>query len=365
MKKKRLIVWLDGLGYDEISKEKTPFLYSFAKKNSIAKLKILLSFAGIEHSFFNGNLPDEHEIFLDFKYSPRTSCFKWQRYFWFLGRNILSYTTALFQYLSGKDCLTKLYNLPFNKMNRFDISSKKPIWKLNMFKNKNYVCYKWPFLVKNGKKKLKLKYESDIERCRTLIKSISGDVDLYSVQLMGLDKIAHKYGKNTEEYNLKIKELDHLAKGIYLHFKRKFPNLEIIFWSDHAFIDIKKTIDIRNLFPKTKDYLMFAGGTTISFWFGSDDIKEKIIKILKKIKEGHILTKKDIKKYKIPTNFENGELIFVMQPGNYIYPNYYQGNKPFKAMHGYEPDKYTSDGILITNIKLKKKSYSLNEVINL
>ncbi len=365
MKKKRLIVCLDGLGYAEISKDKTPFLYSFAKKNYIARLKTLLAFTGIEYSFFNGNLPDDHKVFLEFKYSPKTSCFKWQKYFWFLGRNFLSYTTALFQYIFSKGYLTKLYSIPLNIIHNFDVSTKKGPWDLKMFKNKNYVLFKWPLLVKNGKKTLKLFNYSDFKRCQLIINSISKNIDLYAVHLVELDKVAHKHGKDTFKYTQQIKKLDKLAKFLVTNFKKKIPDIEVIFWSDHYFINIKKIINIKNLLPKSNDYLVFIGGTSLSFWFKNKKIKKTIINLLKKIKEGYILTEKERKKYNIPTNIENGELIFVVKPGNYIFPNYYQAKIPYKAMHGYEPDKYNSDGILITDIKLKKKSYSLDEIINL
>jgi predicted AlkP superfamily pyrophosphatase or phosphodiesterase len=365
MGNKILVVMLDGLGYSEISKEKTPFLFNFIKKNSLARLKTLLAFEGIEYSFFNGDLPDKNGKFLEFRYSPKTSPFKWQKFFKFLGRNNLSYLTAFIQYMNGRDNLTKVYNIPFDKMNNFDASSIKPKWQLPMFNSKRFVFYKWPIFVKNGEKKLKLKYESDIERCKTMISSISNDTDFYSVQLLELDKAAHKYGKDSREYIEKVKNLDSCAKFIYENFSKRINGLDVIFWSDHSFLNIKEMLDVRGLLPNSKDYLVFIGGTTLSFWFKNEEIKKKIIQELEKIKQGHILTEKEIKKYKIKKGKENGELFFVMHPGNYIFPNYYQIKEPYKAMHGYEPDKCDCDGILISNKKLKKRVYQMNEVYEL
>ena len=48
--------------------------------------------------------------------------------------------------------------------------------------------------------------------------------------------------------------------------------------------------------------------------------------------------------------------MFVMKPGNYIYPNYYQKEKSYKAMHVYEPDKHDSDGDVMYGIDVFIKS---------
>ena len=83
-------------------------------------------------------------------------------------------------------------------------------------------------------------------------------------------------------------------------------------------------------------------------------IKEQITNILKTIEEGKTLTKEDKEYYQIPDTKEYGDLIFLINPKYLIYPNYYQKTKPFKAMHGYAPDKADLDGFIITNKKIPK-----------
>ena len=75
--------------------------------------------------------------------------------------------------------------------------------------------------------------------------------------------------------------------------------------------------------------------------------------ILKTIKQGKILTQRDRIHYQIPER-EYGDLIFLIEPKYLIYPNFYQKSKPFKAMHGYAPDKADLDGFLITNKKIPR-----------
>lgn len=362
---KKLIICFDGIPYEMFSRENTPYLYSYAKKNHLLRLRTLFAFTGIEHSFFSGKYPDEHNVWLEHKYSPKTSPFKWQKKLKFFPRNLLSFFTSGIAVLKGRKFISQMYKIPYKTIHNFDFSAKKGIWEQKLFKNKKYLCYKWPFLVKNNKIKLKLRYESDKQRARTLIKNISKDIDIYSVQLVGLDKTIHKYGIKSKKTRQKIKETDKIIKTTIKEFERKFPDNEIYVWSDHGFIDIKHYINLQKLLPKSTDYLTLIGGTSVSFWFKNKKIKKKITNILKKQKFGFILTEKLRKKYRIPKSIEHGELIFAVNPEYYIFPNYYQTKNPFKSMHSYPTDKADINGILVTNKETSKKQLNIPEVADM
>ena len=364
MKRKKLVICLDGLGYSMLSKENTPFLYSFARKNSLAKLKTLLAFTGIEFSFFSGKFPEEHDVWLEFVYSPDTSPFGWQKHFWFLGGGILSKMTALRMYLGGSNFLTKLYNIPFDRLEFFDVATRKNIWDLEMFRDRKYLCLKWPFLVKNGKKGLVLKHQSDKERCETLIRNIDGETEIYAVQLLELDKAMHNYGFGREVGGT-LKEMDSLARETVTSFMKKVPELDIILWSDHGFVPVEKHVNLQSMLPERDDYIAFYGGTTASFWFKSKEAKTLVLKKLSEVEFGKIINSKERERYHIPSSKKHGEIIFMVKPGCMIFPNYYQRyeNEKFKAMHGYPPDKCDADGMLITNIKLKKDIIEMPEVL--
>ena len=155
--KKKLIICFDGIPYNMFSKENNPNLYSYSKKNYLAKLKTLFAFTGIEHSFFSGKYPDEHNVWLEHKYSPKTSPFKWQKYFSFLPRKFLNFITAGIEVLKGRKFISQIYDFPFKTLHNFDFSTTQGLWNRTLFKNKKYLCYQWPFLVKNNKIKLKFK----------------------------------------------------------------------------------------------------------------------------------------------------------------------------------------------------------------
>jgi predicted AlkP superfamily pyrophosphatase or phosphodiesterase len=361
----RLIICIDGLGYDLISKENTPFLHEFGTKNNLSVLKTFFAFTGIEYSFFTGNTPEENGIWLEFS-KPKNSVFNNSLLrFFSTNKKLRTLLGAVFQYLAGRTYISALHNIPAEKLKYFDSSAKEGLWKLPYFQSRSFSFYKWPFLVTNNgreKKKIIFKYESDEERLERLINE--KDKEVYYTQLMSIDKTLHKFGKNSKECKEALKKIDKIMEIYVNKFLKENNNAEIILWGDHGFANIKNYINLGKVLPKREDYLCFIAGTTASFWFKNEEIKKEILGILSKIKEGIILDKKTAEKYKIPMDEKYGEIVFYIKKGDYFFPNFYQEkeNERFKAMHGY-PDDKELDGFLITNSKKRvNKSLKINEV---
>lgn len=368
MDKPKLIICIDGLGKDLISEENTPFLYKFSKENYFFELKTLFSSTGIEYSFFTGKSPDKTNIWLEFCKSEN-SVFnnKLLRMFSF-NKILKNYIAAGVQYINGRTWISGVHNIPKDKLRYFDTCVKENLWNLKFFKEKSFSFYKWPFFVtKNHKEKIKIifNYESDEERLKRILKE--KEKEIYYTQLMSIDKIIHKYGKNNEKTKFALKKIDKIMEKYITKFLEEKENLEVFIWSDHGFAGINNYIDIEKILPKRDDYLYFVAGTTISLWFENEKVKEEVLKRLLKIKNISILNKKLAKKYKIPLNNRYGEVILFVDKGNYFFPNFYQNSEKekFVSMHIY-PDDRELNGIFITNKKIKKKTKSLkiDEIID-
>lgn len=361
---KTLIICIDGLGFDRLNQNNSMFLSKFAEKNYLARLKTFFAFTGIEHSFLSGRTPAESNIWLEF--SKEESIFKSKLLFLFSwNKKLRDYFAVFLQLIHNRGWLSGLHNIPNKFLKYFDTSIKRGLWELELFKNKNFVLYKWPLFVScegnKIKKRIIFKNENDDERIDRLLGKEG--FELYYTQLLSVDKAMHKYGKYSSEADEAIKKIDKILEKKVSNFLLKNPDAKIVLWSDHGFCDIKKYINIEKKLPKTKDYIYFLGGTTISFWFFNKKIKEGIEKILKEVKGIKILNKKDAEKYSMPFSEKEGELIAYLEKGNYFFPNFYQkkDKEKFIAMHGY-PDDKELDGFLITNIKTKKE-LKLNEVL--
>jgi predicted AlkP superfamily pyrophosphatase or phosphodiesterase len=374
---KKLIICIDGLGFDLISKENTPFLYKFGRENNLSVLKTFFAFTGIEYSFFMGNTPKENGIWLEFSKSKNSVFNNPLLKFFSFNKKLRTYLGALIQLSNKRTYISALHNIPAEKLKYFDSSAKEGLWKLPYFQEKAFSFYKWPFLItksdyayasrntekrKREKRKIIFKYESDDERLERLMKE--GEKEVYYTQLMSIDKTIHKFGKNSKETREALFKIDKIIEKHLKKFLEENRNIEIIIWGDHGFADIKKYINLEGILPKRRDYLYFIAGTTASFWFKNTEVKKEITKILSKIKEGKILDLKAAEKYRIPFSKKYGDIVFYIKKGNYFFPNFYQreDREKFLAMHGY-PDDKELDGFLITNVKEKvNKSLKINEI---
>jgi predicted AlkP superfamily pyrophosphatase or phosphodiesterase len=260
----KLIICIDGLGYDLISRENTPFLYEFGTKNNLSILKTFFAFTGIEYSFFIGNTPEENGVWLEFSKSRNSVFNNSLLKFFSFNKKIRTYLGAFFQSLAKRTYISALHNIPAEKLKYFDSSAKEGLWKLPYFQSRSFSFYKWPFLVtRNGKerKKIIFKYESDEERLERLVNEKNKEV--YYTQLMFIDKTIHKFGKNSKESREALRKIDKIIEKYVNKFLKENNSAEIILWGDHGFADIKKYINLWEILPKRGDYLYFVAGTTV------------------------------------------------------------------------------------------------------
>lgn len=352
--KPKLIICIDGLGKDLISKENTPFLNSF---RNIAELETLFATTGIEYTFFTGKNPDQTGIWLEFiKANP--SVFNNILLKIPLPQKLKNYIAVAIQYSNKRTWISGIHNIPKNKLKYFEPCVKQNLWKLPFFQSKFFSFYKWPFFVQkqNNKEKIRIifKYENDEQRLKRILNSKQKEI--YYTQLMSIDKTIHKFGKNSKQTKQALQKIDKILERHIPKFLQENTNAEIFLWSDHGFIDIKNYINLENILPKRKDYLYFIAGTTIHFWFRNKKVENQIKEIFSQIKEFKILDERTSEKYSIPLHKKYGDLIYFVTKGNYIFPNFYQkteGEK-FISMHDYPNDKELN-GFLISNTKLPKK----------
>lgn len=150
-----------------------------------------------------------------------------------------------------------------------------------------------------------------------------------------LDKISHKYGTKSQETIDAIKRVDE---------KISKENFDIIF-SDHGMIDIKKIISV----PLSEN--CFIDSDMARYWGSEEELNE--IKKRLPMRDGKIINWED-KSY--------GDLIFIVKPGILILPNYWQGNKPAMAMHGYYGNSKELNGVYIVKKQVNKKNLKVEEL---
>lgn len=154
-----------------------------------------------------------------------------------------------------------------------------------------------------------------------------------------LDKIGHKYGTKSKELIMAVRKLDKRLEKM---------DFDLIF-SDHGMVDITKTVRV----PITRD--CFIDSDMARYW-GSKEELESVRKRLP-MKHGEILNWPD-KRF--------GDLIFLAKTGVLILPNFWQGNKMVKAMHGYDGKHKDMNAFYVVKKPGKRKDidvYDLHKIV--
>ena len=354
---KTLILWIDAFRPDYISKENTPFLYKLSRRYGIASIKPSFGFS--QASWYTGLYPKEHgELCIFNKNKSKTSVF----FLKFLPKFLRGYVYNLSRYLLGKDFSVPIINL--DQMSKFSVTRNKSYhhhYEIKTLfdhfrKNKtSYLMYYWPILVKNDKSKLTLFTSGrDISKTKKFIKLVKkNSCDVYFFKLSELDSFGHSHGPKSDMIKIKLREQDFLVERILKKFNLEKDN--VLIWSDHGMLEVKGLIDLEKALPKSNYYDCLTESTTAKLWFDNEEIKNEVLSKIKKVKHGHILSKEELKKFKIDfKTTENFEEIFLADPGYLICPNVFQ-SKPIKGMHGYDYSQKGELAFLISNNRTVKQ----------
>jgi len=186
-------------------------------------------------------------------------------------------------------------------------------------------------LFRTGKIPLKRLHEFDF----SVKKPLHNGLNVSYTYFGEADFIGHEYGTKSEEIINAVKELDRKLSGI---------DFDIIL-SDHGMSDINKLIKV----PQTKN--CFIDSDIARYWGNEEELK-KIIKGLP-MKYGKIINWPE-KKY--------GDLIFLAKTGCLISPNFWQGKKIIKAMHGYDGKHKDMKAFYIIKKQGKKKNLKVKDL---
>jgi len=334
-----------------------PYLKSLSKEHIYGELETVFAYTGISGSFFTGLYPDKHNIFIMFK--------KTRKHFELpLPNFLLDYWKIFIRLIQNKRFFNKYYQIPKKALPYFKSSLDKIWYQEGCLKVKtifdylkennisfSYLDYPHFFDSKNNVEKLYFKGSDKMTLSK--MKKLKSQVQF--IFLHELDSISHKCGIHSKEVIRHIKFLD-----------RELSKLDedVIFWSDHGFLNVKARINIEKHLEKLnleygKDYIYFLSSTMALFWFNNKQAEEKVRKVLSDIKGGKVLTDLELKELKVPNQ---QDLVFLCDTGYVIFPDFFNKKIP-KAMHGYDPKIMGQKGFYLMSIKGKEKNARLIDLM--
>lgn len=354
---KTLILFLDAISPDKITKESTPFLYALSQKYNLGTHYPVFGFSSIPASFMTGRYPETHGQFTLYWHDPPRGIK--DPLLDFLPSNIASYYFNLRRFLKGEDFLA-----PLAKSDRafFSLAQKRfhhhknalPVPTLfNILDEKGlrFLVYHWPLLATEEKSRMTpFVRNSDESRVNKFLSfTRNKEFDLYFLHLWDVDKTGHRFGPQAEETKGVLRQQDRLAEKIVERFSLQ-EDL-ILIWSDHGMVEVKGFVNLKERLPKNGDGVFyFLDSTMARFWFKDGAVRKRVLETLSNVKEGHLLTADEKKKFKIDFDHQKyGEGIFLLDPGFVFRPNFFHKEGAVKGMHGYDLSDEAERGFFILN----------------
>jgi len=372
---KVIVVFIDAFSSNYLKRELCPALYALSEKYQCYDIDPMFAFQGIGATIYTGTWPNTTKIWAE--YVRGDDEFLRERLFLqkiltvtdFIPNDRINWDVrfVLFK-LFGKKYIGTPNAIPAKHLRYFKTCLQKGYTEENCFSP----CLKTLFDVarENGISYNFIHPPIQLERQATdkIVKGIIDKTisDLTILHLGSLDIIGHNYGPNTEEMEQGIKKIDSAVSNITQAITESASNIRLIIFSDHGMSPIHEYLnisEIMNDLPVSAgdDYLMFLDSTMARFWFHNSDAKKEILNALSKYEQGHILESGECAKYHIDDlNREHGEIIYAVDDGVAIYPDYFRRHNPPKGMHGYASPDDNPILILCSEGAVHRSSISLD-----
>jgi predicted AlkP superfamily pyrophosphatase or phosphodiesterase len=352
-----VLLLIDGFSYKYLSKAQTPFLSSLTS-NSISGPARPSGFF-TSHSLYSGIYPDKHHNLFMYGYDPQKSPFKRLPLRASPVDNLLPFPVkdifrlCLASYLSKKNKVppAKFASIPFSMAPYF--RQFKP-WEIcpypfifdvlkdnhiqTIWDTRDYTFEQKKYLGNFLYKKL---YGSRFTKwLKDSIKKAENS--FIFVQFPSkLDKLGHIFGPGSDELKNELKKTDDNLRSLFNFISRYHKDFFFGIVSDHGMTAVHKYWDISKHLKKLnlkspRDYVVFLDATCARFWFRDSGTKDYIKQFLNQFSNfGKVLTSEELKTARLPLDRIWGDLLFAVEPGILILPNFLQGKKPYRGMHGY------------------------------
>ncbi|MEM1971232.1 MAG: alkaline phosphatase family protein [Candidatus Anstonellales archaeon] len=361
-----IMMLVDAFSVAYLNEEYTPFVYNIGKEGLLTTLKPLFAFRGIETTLFTGKWPSEHGVFAEMQFKSTHNPISDILFEVFI-RTVdsskhdklmkLSRVIGEFIFRGTRSRLTPNL-IPPKALRYFTASQHKPIYYVNgarvttLFDILRYNNIRYAFIepsIINGDRGIVEK----IKRYR------DKGIQFWYLKFSGFDREGHIYGPEPSMFREKIITTERYIKQI-INILGGIDNINLLLLADHGMSRVCNYVNLMEILNNIseiklyKDYITFVDSTLARFWF-FNNVKDKILDKLNTLEFGHVVTDKERDNLHIPCDrAQTGDVMFVVDEGYAIYPDFWSGTRKPKGMHGYAySNSKESLPIFITNSKMK------------
>ena len=352
---KVVVIFIDAFSSKYLTPEVAPFLYSLQKEGLCKNVEPLPAFEGIGATIFSGTWPKTNGIWTNFikREQSQTVFLEFAWYYLLKVLNLIpndrlawDFRYIIYKLLKKPVSMQNL--IPPDLLRFFQSKLETPVFHNNALGNiptlfdvvreaERTITFMNTFINQGSDEKIAAK---------TIAYLRQGKVSpLTYLKFSSLDLIGHRFGPESKITQERVRTIDGLIGKIIQEAKGK-DEIAFLIFSDHGMTPVTERIDMLKLLGKTglkigKDYLVFLDSTLARFWFNTQSAGNIIEMLLTDLKCGFLLSDDDLKKANLPVNKEeHGELIFALNEGNVLYPDFFHKNTLVKGMHSYYASEY-------------------------
>ncbi len=261
--------------------------------------------------------------------------------------------------------------IPLDKLHLFDIAHSRlmyqpgftpspTIFDLLNAEGKNCEYFGYPL------------WHGGVKRMYSLLKTRNlRDLDFAFILLGDLDFAGHTYGTESGETMEALRSVDAGLERIYRLFARHHPELTFVVFGDHGMVDVRGTVDVELRLKGLRsrpweDYTYFLDSTFARFWFHNDAAHDEIESMLGDLQGGAIVSGEDKHSYRAsyPHN-RFGDLIFWADGGKLILPNFFQGRREVRGMHGYRREVRDNHSVVLIRDPKRESPVEIEEPVDM
>ena len=367
MKDKVVMLFLDAFSSKYVKANLCPTIYKLSQENFFSELEPMFAFQGIGATMFSGTWPNSTDVWTEYvldkndihkksilseKMIELADLIPNDKLNWYLRYSLIKLrgkkyvgTSTLIPGKLAKYFTTKLQK---NYPDPDSLGQLKTVFDVLRENDLDY-NYLTP-----GERREKRSIDL---LCKNLRKNLVPT--LTSLQLSSLDVIGHSHGPLSQEVQKTIRQIDEVVKNIFEASRASSDNIHLVIFSDHGMSSVKHLLNVWKILDDLpiklgKDYLVFLDSTMARFWFFTSDSQRSIEEAFAKVAGGRILDKSQMQQFHIEQlGEEHGQMIFALNDGTVLYPDYFRRYKPPKGMHGYYDAKDNAI-LLVCSSKNKK-----------
>jgi len=164
------------------------------------------------------------------------------------------------------------------------------------------------------------------------------------------DRWAHRFSPESKAYCDNLRVLDSILGAAVARINDEYADAEFYLFSDHGNLRIHRAFNLWSLLEsqfRPRDLAYFINSTIACFWTDKPSVLDALHALLASTRVGEIIDDAARINYRLPTNRDYGDLIFLADPHVEFVPNFLN---PFESvpagMHGYTPRCRAMDGII-------------------